>query len=408
VRDLEINTIDNVITAGTFGRGVWQSSLSVSTPVTEIALLNIDSGTSGISCGTSDVVLEVENRGQNDISQVQVDYVLNGIAGNTSINQLIPAGTNANLTISNLNLAVGANQFAATITTNGDTFVSNNFQTGNIFANGSGIVNQLYDLENEDMLTAGTGGSSVWQRGVPNGSLLNAASSGANVYGTNLDGNYPDETVGFLYSGCYDISGYDNVSLDFDMAYDLEFEWDILYVMYSVDGGANWSVLGSANDANWYNNAAAAGQNNRCFNCVGAQWTGRDTTMKTYSYNLDQLGNVGDIIFAWVFQSDQSVNEEGVIIDDIQVVGTLGNEGVTLDSDIVLFPNPTNGSATLKFPESVDINLKVYDLSGKVIQQVDDIQSDVYNIDLSSAASGVYLVEGRAGELRFTRKLIKQ
>jgi len=408
VRDLEINPNDNIITAGTFGRGIWQSGLSFSQPATEIALVNLSGNDTGLSCGTSGITINVENQGTTQISQIDVDYVLNGVSGNTTINQSIASGNTASVSISGLNLQVGANQFTATISTPGDTFNSNNYKSETILSNTVGMINTLYDLENQDLLTTGSGSSSVWERGAPSGSLLNSATSGTQVYGTNLDGNYPDNTVGFLYSGCYDLDGYNNLSVSFDMAYDLEFEWDIITMQYSTDGGSSWNILGSATDPNWFNNSATSGQSNRCFNCVGAQWTGTDAVMKEYSYDLDQLGNVGDILFRFAFISDQAVNQEGIIIDDFEVVGTLGNETVVLQNKVTVYPNPSSSVFNLSVGGATKTDYQVYDLSGKLIRQEKGMTDSIISIDLSDVSAGVYVLRGEVDGVRFARKLIRK
>ena len=121
--------------------------------------------------------------------------------------------------------------------------------------------------------------------------------------------------------------------LKFDMAYDLEPNFDIVYVEYSTDVGQTWKVLGNINSQpNWYNSDRtneSSGTDDDCQNCPGAQWTGTNTTLTEYSY--DFLANAalgepdltleGNVIFRIVFHSDPAVNEEGVIIDNLVVEG---------------------------------------------------------------------------------------
>ncbi len=66
-----------------------------------------------------------------------------------------------------------------------------------------------------------------------------------------------------------------------------------------------------------------------CQNCPGAQWTGTNATLTEYSYDFTanaalgetDLTNETNMIFRIVFHSDPSVNQEGVIIDDLVVEG---------------------------------------------------------------------------------------
>jgi len=104
-----------------------------------------------------------------------------------------------------------------------------------------------------------------------------------------------------------------------------------VYVQYTLNQGVSWTLLGNAGDPNWYNSSRIAGDGlatpENCFNCVGGQWTGTNTTMTEYSYDLAALASETNVIFRIVFHSDQSVNEEGVVIDDFVV------DGITPDDD---------------------------------------------------------------------------
>jgi len=162
---------------------------------------------------------------------------------------------------------------------------------------------------------------------------------GNNVYGTELSGNYADNVKSYLFSECYDLSNVTSPTLRFDMAFDLEFDWDIIYVEYTTDGGTNWNVLGTSSDPNWYNSNTLPGSN--CLNCPGAQWTGTDATLQEYSYDLSAFEGQSSLTFRFVFHSDQSVNQEGVILDNLSVEGTLGLEDLSTNS-FQIYPNPSN------------------------------------------------------------------
>ena len=156
------------------------------------------------------------------------------------------------------------------------------------------------------------------------GENLNSVSSGQKVYGTNLDGNYLDNSKTYLYTPCYNLTNLSDPILKFDMAFDIEFDWDLLYLEYSNDQGQNWNILGNSDDPNWYNSSRISGDgvNNNCYNCVGSQWTGTELEMQEYSYNLTNIDDYNNIIFRFVFHTDEYVNQEGVIIDDLVIEGT--------------------------------------------------------------------------------------
>jgi hypothetical protein len=150
---------------------------------------------------------------------------------------------------------------------------------------------------------------------------------------TNSSGNYPDMERSYLLSPYYDLSVLERPALQFDMAFNLETYWDLVYVQYSVDQGINWQVLGSKNSTpNWYNSDRTVNTaGNDCYNCVGAQWTGEDdafAAMTTYQYNFIEnatidgidLSQEKQVLFRIVFESDQSVNAKGVAIDNFQLI----------------------------------------------------------------------------------------
>ena len=123
-----------------------------------------------------------------------------------------------------------------TATIPNDAFADNNSLNKSIFINKTGIGNAINTFVTpEETLIAYTEGSNqiVWEKGIPTGTLLNKASTGE-VYATNLDGNHPDQVKAILLSNCYSISSITAPVLKFKMAYDLELNWDIVYVQYST------------------------------------------------------------------------------------------------------------------------------------------------------------------------------
>jgi len=129
-------------------------------------------------------------------------------------------------------------------------------------------------------------------------------------------------------------------------------------IAYTVDQGQNWRVLGTINSGpKWYNSdrtLQTAGDD--CYNCVGAQWTGTDSeyaTMTEYSYDFEanksidgiDLTTETEIAFRVVFESDEAVTEEGVVIDDFIVSGYVDDEDddddgiLDVDDNCPLTPN---------------------------------------------------------------------
>lgn len=68
------------------------------------------------------------------------------------------------------------------------------------------------------------------------------------MYATNLGGNYTNLTLAYLYTRCYDLSSIETVDFKSDMVYNIERDWDVFYVQYSIDKGDSWELLGNATE----------------------------------------------------------------------------------------------------------------------------------------------------------------
>ena len=336
VTDLAINLNDNNITAATYGRGVWRSNLpAIQLSDDDVKLISIENPNfNNIVCGDVIPQIVVKNNGLNTITSIDVAYTLDGGSVNNYIwNGSLVSTETTTIDLPELNLSNGSHDLNIETTIANDVFPNNNNSSTTFYTNNNGVseIINTFESVDDDLITFNEGGGTpMWERGVPTGTILNTATSGTSVYGTNLDGNHADQTKAFLISKCYDLSPIITPPiLKFNMAFIIEPDWDLVYVQYTLDEGSSWTLLGSANDPNWYNSSRIAGDGlaNNCFNCVGGQWTGTNTTMTEYSYDLSPLSSETSVIFRIVFHSDQAENEEGVILDDFYV------DGVTPDDD---------------------------------------------------------------------------
>lgn len=405
VTDLEINYNDSNITAATYGRGIWQSDIEVETLTDELSLESIKGADATIACGDlSAVQAEVKNLGINTINSIDVDYDLDGTNNSfTWTGNLVSGGTTL-IDIPTLTLTTGYHSLNIETTFSNDGFRSNNVSNKKFYANEIGSYNIVNDFETaaDELIVFDEGlCGNYWTRGVATGSVLN--SSGNNVYGTELSGNHADNVKSYLFTECYDLTNVTSPTLKFDMAFDLEFDWDIIYVEYSTDGGANWNVLGTTLDPNWYNSNTLPGSN--CLNCPGAQWTGTEATLQEYSYNLSAFEGQSSLTFRFVFHADQSVNQEGVILDNLTVAGTLGIDDFAF-SGFQIYPNPSDNIFNIKLKNNNEFEFEVYDITGKIIVDKTKVSRDSYQLDMSSYSAGMYFINIRANNQAATRKLL--
>ncbi|MEB8345731.1 thrombospondin type 3 repeat-containing protein [Flavobacteriaceae bacterium KMM 6898] len=355
IGDLEISLDDEIITASTYGRGVWQSPIPIKVPEADVRLIALTPKENAVLCGEIIPEITIENKGSNPITEVEVNYTINGVAA-SSFNYPITLnfGETGTIPLPALNPdIIGRNAFKVIATITNDAFSDNNTLEHRFFANdfGNGGTINTFEIEEENLITYNEGDDgSVWEKGVPTGSVLNLAASGQQVYATNLDGNHPDNIKGIILSNCYEFSSILAPVLRFKMAYDLEINFDLVYVQYSLDSGLSWEVLGNINSTpNWYNSDrtnANSGEDDDCQNCPGAQWTGTNTELTEYAYDFTanalngetDLTNEPNVIFRIVFQSDPAVNKEGVVIDDFVIEGFQDdddddNDGINDDVD---------------------------------------------------------------------------
>lgn len=418
VRDLEINLVDENVTAATYGRGVWQSDLATTTLASDDVRLVSVEGVSPtiINCGDVTPQLVVKNNGLNTINSIDVSYTIDGgTPSSFTWTGTLTSEQETSIDLPVLTLTKGEHQFFASTAIVNDQFPDNNDSSSITFnVNDLGVAQDVNTFENasQALIAFDEGGATtLWQRGVPTGSVLNSTTSGTQVYGTNLAGNHPDLTKGYLVSQCYNLSEITDPVLKFNMAFVIEQDWDLVYMEYSTDNGLNWSLLGAASDPNWYNSSRFDGDGvaDNCFNCVGGQWTGTDTALKEYSYDLAGLASEASIMFRFVFHSDQSVNEEGVIIDDFVIEGIPLSTNEFAEGQFSVYPNPSSDIFNIKMTNSFeDVTFSVYDVTGKVVLNSDSkpVNQTNYTLDMNGYASGIYFLKITTNLGEATKKLI--
>ncbi len=409
VRDLEINVADQKITAATYGRGIWQSELSIELAPNDVRLMSIGGLSNNIECNAQ-IIPEVivKNNGLNAISEVEITYTVDGVDTVYNWTGTIASEANQTITLPQLNLNRGVHTFIAKANITNDSNAANNSSEEEIIlVNDEGTVNTINTFEsaNDELLVYDEGtATQYWSRGIPTGTVLNDSSNPSNnVYGTNLSGVHSHNTKSYLVSQCYDLTSLEDPILKFDLAFDLEQDYDVLYVEYSTNEGASWSVLGTADDANWYNS------NNNCTNCRGAQWTGSESSIKEYSHNLSNFTSETKFIYRFVFHSDGATAKEGAIVDNPIITSRLSVDEFEA-SNFEIYPNPSKGIFNIKLSNlSLNtFNYNIYDVTGKQIvseKQV-NLNSGVYKLDISNYASGVYFLNITTVSSKVTKKLI--
>ena len=393
VYDIEINIEDKLISVGTYGRGVFQSPIEVEKANTDISLISINTNNS-VQCDGITPVVTVKNNGLSSLSSVLIEYRVDDIPFQYSYEGKIDPDETKEIELpNNPQVSLGNHKLTIITTVPNDAFDDNNILYGSFTSNSSSegqYVNTFGDVNEDEWLEINQGGSnSLWEKTEATSEKFKNKFN--QVYVTNASGNYSDETTSYLISPCYDLSRLENPMVTFDMIYDIELNWDVLYMEYSKDKGESWHILGTADDPNWYNSDFIDRQRTIT---VGKQWTGSDLNVKEYSYNLSGLRNESNIIFRFVFASDQAENGEGVAIDNFTIAATavLAIDDFT-KNNFKLYPNPSSSVFYIQRPGFEPMHISVYDVTGRLIYEVDDITQTNFTLDLSKTPSGLYFLK---------------
>ncbi|CAL2060288.1 T9SS type A sorting domain-containing protein [Tenacibaculum sp. 190524A05c] len=415
IRDLEINEEDSRLYAATYGRGVFYTDIPRELPENDVRLLAIENTDNSILCGTTEYrpEIKVANQGTQAITSLTVNYNLDG-----GTNQVynwtgnIASEAEATIILPEVSTTLGAHEINVETVLTNDAYNSNNSVTSQFSLNKSNseptTVNSFASAADE-LLVETSSGTEMWKTIGSSKTLLNIP-TGRRAYAT-ADGDYPVNTVGYLYTNCYDLTQITNPVFKFNMGFDIEQDWDYLVVEYTTDSGKNWEILGNAGDANWYNS------NSTLNGLPGKQWTGEgedvdggdgltNATIREYSHDLSALASETSIIFRFRFNSDQAVVEEGVILDDLVISGVLSTEDEIFLSGISVYPNPSQSIFNINRNTSDELTVKVFDITGKQVFYKKNATETSFEIDMSSHAKGIYIMNMVSNGRTATKKLI--
>ena len=415
VRDLEVNEEDSKLFAATYGRGVFSTDIPRILPPTDVKLIAINNP-NGIACSTTFVPeIIASNQGTNPITVIDIEYTIDGVLEDYQWTGSLGSEESVSIALPAVTLATGNHDIKVTTLVTDDAYDTNNEKEVSFIVNNTNnsptTVNSFENSGTDSFLieTIGTD-DDLWELGRPSGTLLNTTGTGDNVYATNKGGEHTVLTTSYLYSKCIDLSLLADPVLSFKMAFDIEQDWDYLLVEYSTTG-ADWTILGTAADPNWYNSASTAN------GIPGAQWTGEgedtdaegntNATLREYSYDLAAFTNETNIVFRFKFFSDQAVVEEGALIDDWVINGSaLSVNNPDLQSSFAVYPNPSNEIFNLTWTEQGAAAIVIYDYTGKLILKKTQITDGKYTLNLNGFSKGLYFAKINVNGKQATKKII--
>jgi hypothetical protein len=417
VRDLEINEEDAKLIAATYGRGVFATDILRQLPPADVRVLAIQNP-AGFTCETTFTPqVVIKNQGTGLLTSATVNYSFDGGANQVyNWNGTLNSEETFTVTLPPATVGIGNHVLNVEVTTSNDAYAVNNTLSTSFKVNNSSTdptITNSFENTGDELLTENSNATpAVWEIAIPSKTLLNAAGSGSRAYLTSAVGNYPTNRVSYLYTDCYDLTQVSTPVLSFKMAFDIEQDWDYLQMQYSTDGALTWQTLGSASDPNWYNSGSTAN------GIPGAQWTGEgednnplggtNATVHDYTYDLSAFSGESNIVFRFRFRSDQSVTEEGVMIDDFVITGILSTTSENFDNSVAIFPNPSEGIFNVQWSSAEETTISAFNYLGQKVFEKKGIEDNFYRLDLSQRSPGLYIVKINSGRRTTTKKVIIQ
>ena len=138
----------------------------------------------------------------------------------------------------------------------------------------------------------------------------------------------------------------------------------------------------------------------------------------TYSWDIDDDGEedyntVGDISHTYTTAGEYNVsltitNEGGCNYTNTQLLDiATGNIDALQQSNILMYPNPTNGIINFEFANNNIQKLSILDITGKIIIEKTDVgQNEMF--DLSTFENGIFIIKIQTDNEIFTTKIIKE
>jgi subtilisin-like proprotein convertase family protein len=314
---------------------------------------------------TEQVVILVHNYGYDTIQNFDVAYAINGGTSVVeTLNQtLAPGDTVPHIFTQTTNLqSLGPHTVEAWTLLAGDG--DNNNDSAVTIVDNAHLSAFPYQQDFETGPGGWTtiGANNSWEFGTPNAGFIPNAASGDNAWVTNLSGNHNNLEWAFLVSPCFDFSSMlADPIISFSLIHEIEQNYDEAWLEVSIDGGQNWTKVGASgsglswyndvNDQTWENNSGAAGD-----------WVIAEQVVAN-------TAGEPSVKLRFVFQSDGSVTNAGIGIDDIEITPPPEN-----DLGIIALLAPQNGCGD---GSPANVTVKIYNY-GTTTQSGFEV---VYQID---------------------------
>ena len=351
---VETSSASSVNPCGTYTWGETEDYMVTIAPqaACDAGLISIIEPTGLTQAGTSlPVWAKFMNFGSDTIpaNTLQIAYKLNnGTPVIVAYAPSMPPMKIDSIQMPNINVGMGGNTFCVYTILSCDSNTFNDEKCMTVFGQLQTYLPYTDNFDQVDYFY--NGNPTVWERGVPAGTTINAAHSAPNAWMTLLSANYPNSANAYLYTPRFDFTMLgvnDTATLKFWHRMQSESNADGGMLQYTVNGGTTWANLGYMGDplgTNWYTH-----------NVGGTHaWTGTiPWTQVSFKLDPSVFNQTNPVQFRLRFFSNASNNTyDGWAVDDFQItIPQIAN-----DVGVVVFEEPTD---TTMIGSSVTVKIRI-------------------------------------------------
>ncbi|HEU4718694.1 MAG TPA: T9SS type A sorting domain-containing protein [Bacteroidia bacterium] len=394
VDQLEINYPTSKLRAATYGRGIWESDLQVSTLVNLDASVFAMNSPPSTTCDTSIVpVLRIRNAGMDTIFNVELHYRMDNLAWQQyNWNGTLASLGTANIVLPLYTLSPGTHTlkaYTASPNSGADQNAQNDtlVRTFTILSSSppsttappvsEGFVSSTFPPANWTMENS----SGLWSRNTTYGGYgLSSQSAMADFY-------YISSGTDMIVTQYVDFTNaVAPITLWFDVAYaqyDVAYNDSLIVDLYSDCPGIGERVYARSGSA-----LATAPMTQTVFAPLSNQW-------RTDTIHLDSLAGRGPMEIRFIAKSGYG-NE--LYLDNINLNGNaLGIYSQSEQDGLDVYPNPANGTmnVVISAAQEGSTAISIYDLTGNAVYVSSQRTASGENtipVDVSGLAQGVYLL----------------
>jgi hypothetical protein len=298
---IEWRKSDKMMLAGTYGRGVWTSSvLGKSQAVAEFPPVTY-------------LDVPVNIKGESSISADRFKWLFSDNAATDTLENTLHTFK----TVGKFDISLTINNDNALKTTNKIQVLPSlptPYKSGaNVYAG------SFEDATSDVHFGAWNTEGSKWERGSSAVPGKSGTHTGSSAFVLEKTANqYKKNTTAYLHTPNFDMSKGGIYQFSFWANYDIQQGYDGFKVEYTLDRGLSWKQLGSKDDADWYNyqntsliETAAFGRGESYITGLADEWT-------RFKLNVSPFAGNQNVAFRFVFKSDgDNVVGSGVAIDDV-------------------------------------------------------------------------------------------